>query len=73
MSLRRFILYFVALAACAVTAFPQWVPANSVGKPVVMELEELAPLPVVRLTHHGSKKATQQHMAVRPGHLVASN
>ena len=31
MSLQRFSLYFVAIMACAVVAFPHWVPAELIS------------------------------------------
>ena len=43
MSIRRFAVYFVAVMACGVTAFPNLVPARSAERGVAAAVHSLLP------------------------------
>ena len=67
MSLQRFSLYFVAIMACAVVAFPHWAPAGSA------ESVPLCSGEASRVHGHTSAlRASPRRRASEPPRLVAS-
>ena len=63
MSLRRFVLYFLALTACGMTAFPHWEFARRVSNPVTSPEENAAVLLAARNLAVAHRMAVLSHRA----------
>ena len=72
MSVQRFSLYFLAVMACAVVAFPYWAPARS-DAPAPAPAAAWPAAPASARTSARKVAPSLRRRSLEPPHLVASN